>query len=53
MVRTKKQQQGDFGETESIAEDIANGYEIKETKKNNKGYDYQRRKIDWDEVGIA
>ena len=53
MARTKKQHQGDYGETEAIVEDMANDYEIKEVKRNNKGFDYKRKKIDWDDGGIA
>ena len=36
MARTKKQQQGDYGETEAIVEDMANDFQVQETKKNNK-----------------
>ena len=45
MTRTKNQRKGDAGEEISIARDtIWNNYDVKRTPKNNKGYDYQRRK---------
>jgi len=44
MVRTKKQQHGDFVELMNKVEDLTNDYEIEETKMNNKGYDYKRKK---------
>ncbi len=31
-------------------EDLADDYEVESTQKNNKGYDYRRRKIDYGKV---
>ena len=47
MARTKKQHQGDYAETEAIVEDMANDYEVETTARNNKGFDYKRKKIDF------
>jgi hypothetical protein len=51
MVRTKKQQKGDFGEEMSKFEARANDYEVIETKKNNKGFDYKKKKINYGTMG--
>jgi hypothetical protein len=48
MVRTLKQLQGDYAETEAIVLDIAKGYEVKKQKINNKGFDIKRRKINFE-----
>lgn len=47
MVRTSKQRKGDAGEEKAIARDTVMGnYEVKRAPKNNKGYDYKRKRID-------
>ena len=50
MARTKKQQKGDYGESVAIIEDLGNDYEDKTEKKNNKGYDHKRRKINYSKL---
>lgn len=45
MARTAKQRKGDAGEEKAIGRDMFWGnYEIERASKNNKGYDYKRRK---------
>ena len=47
MARTENQRKGDTAEEDSIAGDeIFGNYEVEEAPKNNKGYDYKRRKND-------
>ena len=42
--RTEKQRKGDAGEEKAIARDTFENYEVERTPKNNKGYDYKRKK---------